>query len=380
MRTRSIQVSMFVILAFLMTETAAAQYVYNVTVLGTANSGLSSAGKINRWGQIAGQGANGHAMLWTPTADYGTTGTLKDLQTAAGFPAGSASSWASALNDRGQVAGGAYTPGHGDGNQTQSWMWRPKALNSSTGVLHGDMGKAVTFPLVTIPGLGTSSEHPSGINNHGVIVGFGIYYHALLWTPSVNNGKNGTWTYEPTYCSQTSGINDAGQIIGGACEGQYNLPFLHTGPFPMQGSDLITSPLWLQPPSYDTIGYATGINRAGHLAITALDAAGTQIRAYLYKNGKAIDISGGQGYSNTSAINNHNQVIGQISSTTYLAVIYQGGKPTDLNTISAPLSQGSYLLTSAIDINDAGEIICSGNYDDGKGYYGSGKFLLTLAH
>jgi len=379
MRTRSIQVLTFVILAFSMTETAAAQYLYNVTVLGTANSGLSSAAKINRWGQIAGQGANGHAMLWTPTADYGTTGHLNDLQTAAGFPAGTQSSWASALNDRGQVAGGAYTPGHGDGNQTQSWMWRPKTLNSFTGVLHGDMGKAVTFPLVTIPGYGNLSEHPSGINNHGVIVGSGIYYHALLWTPIVNNGKNGTWTYEPTYCSRTSGINDAGQIIGGTCEGQYNLPFLHTGPFPLQGSDLITSPLWVQPPSYDTIGYATGINRAGYLAITAVDAAGTQLRAYLYKNGKAIDISGSQ-TSNTSGINNHNQVIGQISGNTSLAAIYQGRKPTDLNTISAPLSQGSYQLKSAIDINDAGEIICSGNYADGNGYYGSGTFLLTLAH
>ena len=122
MRIRSMKVLMLVTLVLSVTEMAAAQYVYNVTVLGTANWGLSSAAKLNKWGQVAGQGANGHAMLWTPTTDHGTTGTLNDLQTAAGFPTGSQSSWASALNDRGQVAGGAYTPGHGDGNQTQSWM------------------------------------------------------------------------------------------------------------------------------------------------------------------------------------------------------------------------------------------------------------------
>ena len=46
MRIRSIQVLMFLALAFSMAETAAAQHVYNVTVLGTANSGLSSAAKI----------------------------------------------------------------------------------------------------------------------------------------------------------------------------------------------------------------------------------------------------------------------------------------------------------------------------------------------
>jgi hypothetical protein len=139
--------------------------------------------------------------------------------------------------------------------------------------------------LVGIPGLGSGAEYNDHINNHGVIVASGIYYHPLLWTPTTPNGLAGTWSYEPTHSAPPSAINDAGQFTGTACEsGNWNGPYLHSGGFPLVDSDPISSPLWLQPGSPVCVGGAGGMNQQGHLAISAASATSNQIRAYLYRN------------------------------------------------------------------------------------------------
>jgi hypothetical protein len=359
---------------------AYSQAAYHVTLLGLQNSfGMSGVADLNKWGQVVGVDSNvfnPSALLWTPTVANGTTGTTYVLSTATGFPTGTASSYPSGLNDRGQVTGTAYTPGHGDGNQTQSWMWRPSPLNSSTGVLNGGVGKAITFDQVSIPGLGSSAEYNDHINNSGTIVASGIYYHTLLWNPTVKNGLGGTWTYEPNYCAPPAGINDAGQIAGGTCEsGSENAPYRHTGALPLLDTDLITSPLWLQPPTPVYIGNASGINQHGDLAISATSIV-QFIRAYLYKNGAATDISGGQD-SRGIGINDFDQVVGSVSATS-TATLFENGKVIDLNPLfEPPIPPVAYVLKSAVRINNAGQIICSGLYFDG-GEYGTGAaFLLT---
>src|SRR5258708_18644981 len=239
---------------------------------GRTNIEVERPSRLNRWGQVVGTYGGGlsggtHAGLWTPNSandGYGA-GTLYSLELSHGFPTGTAGTWPTGFNDRGQISGSAYTPGLGDGNQQQSWMWKPNPLNSLTGTaLNSGTGRAITFPLVSIPGLGTGSEANQVINNNGSIAAYGIYYHALLWVPDQKNGTVSAagWTYDPTYCSPPSGINDAGQISGSTCESSTeNVPYLHSGALPLLASDLITSPLWLQPPTSHGIG---GSSRLTH--------------------------------------------------------------------------------------------------------------------
>lgn len=335
---------------------------------------------LNRWGQVTGTfgGGTSHAVLWTPNSanDGFGAGTLYSIESSKGLPQGIVDSWPTGINDRGQIVGGAYTPGKGDGNQDQSWMWRPNPLNSLDGTkLNLGTGGAITFPLVSIPGLGSSSEANQHINNNGAISGSGIYYHALLWAPDQKNGIVSTvgWTYEPTYCSPPSAINDAGQIAGGTCESpSENVPYLHSGPFPLQASDLLTDPLWLQPPTPNGIGYASGMNQHGDLSITAVDNAGSQIRAYLYTNGSAIDLSTSLS-SRANAINDYDQVVGHVETDTTRATLFQDGSALDLNTLND--STNGLFLRETVGINDAGQILCAGLYPGGTG----ATILLTPA-
>jgi hypothetical protein len=339
---------------------------------GRTNIQIEHAYGLNRWGQVIGTYGGGlsggiHAVLWTPpSANDGSgngisgTGTFFSIESTPGLPPGTAWSTPDGLSDRGQIAGTAYTPGHGDGNQTQSWMWRPNALNSPKGVFHCCNAKAVTFPLVSIPGFGALAEYNDRINNNGVIAAYGINAHPLLWNPTVKNGLIGTWTYEQTHGAPPSGINDAGQITGSSCEsGVWNGPYLHSGGFPLVDTDPISSPLWLQPGTPNCVGGAGGLNQQGDLAVSAVSATQNNILAYLYKNGAATDLSAGEP-SQALAINNYDQVVGSATTDTNRATLFENGLPIDLNTLND--STGGLQLKTAIAINDAGQILCSGVY------------------
>jgi len=376
----ALKISLWFLCFALCASSGFAQAAYDVTLLGIAGSfGMASVSDLNKWGQIVGQDSNSFnpsALLWTPTVPNGATGTSYTLSSASGCPAGSASSYPSGLNDRGQVTGTAYTPGKGDGNQNQSWMWRPNLLNSTKGVLNGSIGKAVTYPQVNIPGLGSTAEYNDHINNNGTIVASGSYYHTLLWTPSVKNGLTGTWTYEPVYCAPPAAINDAGQFAGGTCEsGSENVPYLHAGALPLLASDLITSPLWVQPPTPNYIGSTGGMNQKGDLAVSASSIV-QFIRAYLYKNGAATDVSGGQD-SRASGINDYDQIVGWTTATVN-ASLFENGQVINLNTvITPPIPPVSYLLKYGVRINNAGQIICNGLYFNGGEFGTPAAFLLT---
>jgi hypothetical protein len=349
---------------------------YHANVLGLSdgrtNIQVERAYGLNRWGQVIGTYGGGlsggtHAVLWTPpSANDGSghgllgSGTFFSIESTPGLPTGTAGSTPAGLSDRGQIAGTAYTPGQGDGNQNQSWMWRPNTLNSPKGVFHCCNAKAVTFPLVSIPGFGALAEYNDRINNNGVITAYGINGHTLLWNPTTKNGLIGTWTYEQIHSAIPSGINDAGQITGSSCDGGvWNGPYLHSGGFPLLDTDPISSPLWLQPGTPNCVGGANGLNQQGDLAVSAVSATQNSILAYLYKNGAATDLSTGVP-SQALAINSSDQVVGTYSSATYRAALFENGLVIDLNLLND--STGGLLLTTAIAINDAGQILCSGAY------------------
>jgi hypothetical protein len=303
-----------------------------------------------------------HAVLWTPTSanDGISAGSFFGIESSPGLPPGTADSGPYGLNDRGQVTGWAYTPGQGDGNQHQSWMWRPTTLNSTTGLLHGNAGSSVTFPLVSISGLGSAAEYNQLINNKGAIAAYGISSRPLLWTPSVPNGKSGIWTFDPNHGAPPSGFNDAGQIVGSSCESSvWNGPYLHTGAFPpLLDTDVITSPLWIPPASQECVSAGAALNSKGHLAVAAVSTANV-IRAYLYKNGSATDISTGLS-SHVLAINSFDQVVGYADTDTRRAYLFQSGTAVDLNSLND--STGGLLLKYAIAINDSGQILATGVY------------------
>jgi hypothetical protein len=343
---------------------------YHALVLGVSDGRttiqVESGVRLNRWGQVIGTYGGGlsggtHAVLWTPNvANNGfAAGKLFSIESSPGLPSGAMDTWATGLNDRGQVTGGAYTPGQGDGNQTQSWMWRPTILNSGNGVLHGNQGTAVTFPLLNIPALGTLAEYNQVINNKGVIGAYGINYRALLWTPSTLNGMSGTWTYDPDHGSGPSAINDAGQIAGGTCQDTtWNGPYLHSGPLPLDTSDVITSSLWISRTFGECVGGAAGINSRGDLAISAISAS-NGFHAYLYKTASITDVSTGLS-SQASAINNYDQVVGHVDADTRRAYLFEKGKALDLNTLTD--SPNNPFLRQAVSINDAGQILVAGVY------------------
>ena len=356
---------------FLAVNCATAQTaVYHASLLGLSDGRITiqveTPTGLNRWGQVigtygGGQSGGTHAVLWTPASanDGFSTGSLFSIESSPGLPTGTVNTGPTGLNDRGQVAGWAFTPGHGDGNQDQSWMWRPTTLNSTKGILHGNAGSAVTFPLVSITPFGTLAEYNQQINNKGTISAYGINGRPLLWTPTTPNGKSGTWTYDANHGAPPVGINDVGQIAGYSCESStWNGPYLHSGVFPLLDSDVLTSSLWIPPTGGECVGGATAINSKGHVAISAVSTANA-VRAYLYKNGVATDISTGLP-SHALNLNAFDQVVGHADTDTARAYLFQGGTAVDLNTLND--STGGLLLKQAIAINSSGQILATGVY------------------
>ena len=344
--------------------------VYHANVLGISDGRTTMQVEIpiglNRWGQVIGTYGGGlsggtHAVLWTPAIanDGFSAGTLFAIESSPGMPSGTADTYVSGVNDRGQVVGQAYTPGQGDGNQLQSWMWRPTTLNSTNGVLHGSSGKVTAFALVSEGSL--ASQYGQQINNKGAISAHGYNYVPMLWTPTTLNGTSGTWTFDVNHGGASpSSINDAGQIAGSTCSNAvWNGPFLHTGAFPpLADSDVLSSPLWIPPNSQECVGGVAGINSKGHLAISAVSMS-NGIRAYLWKSGAATDISTGLA-SEAQGINFYDQVVGHADTDTRRAYLYQNGTAVDLNTLND--STNGLLLKHGIAINTSGQILAQGVY------------------
>lgn len=347
---------------------------YHANVLGISDgrTGLQVENPtgLNRWGQVVGTygGNQQHAVLWTPNSanDGFGSGTVLSLELSAGFPAGSADTWATGVNDRGQVVGSAYIPGGGDGNQQQSWMWKPAPLNAVNGSkLNSSKGKAMTFPLLNIPSLGTAAENYQIINGKGVIGARGIYGRALLWNPTKPNATTGTWTYDPDHGGGPNAINDAGQIAGGTCDSAvWNGPYLHSGALPLALSDVLTPPLWDPPNPNECVGWAGGINSKGDLAVNAGSSQQRLIETYLYKNGAATNLAPGFA-GEVLGINTYDQIVGQFVTDTTRAALFENGQALDLNTLND--STNGLFLKLAIAINDQGQILAKGLYPGGTG-------------
>lgn len=151
------------------------------------------------------------------------------------------------------------------------------------------------------------------------------------------------------------GINNAGQITGIAETSNRNShAFLYSNG---TMTDLGTLG--------GTGSQGFGINDAGQVAGTASTADNTQ-HAFLYSNGTMTDLGtlSGSTYSYGHGINAAGQVVGMDSlhysgGAYFRAFLYSNGTMTDLNTLIDPAT--GWALTTAFDINDAGQIVGYGD-------------------
>ncbi|MHB1459471.1 MAG: PEP-CTERM sorting domain-containing protein [Armatimonadota bacterium] len=315
--------------------------IYQITGLGTLGGQYSRACSINNRSQIVGAStlhspSTEHAFLWQD-------GVMTDL----GTPLGGTRSAANSINDQGQIAGDwmismdyrTFIYNNGTMTDTGNFggdLCSFSAINESgqvAGYIDGPSGKSaflwengqVTL-IGTLNSTGDKLSVGLDINNNGQVVGFSTTdidaFHAFLWQNSHMRDLGLT--------SWNCHINDSGQIAGAT----------H---FPDNGT-----------------------------------------RAVLWQNGITTDICSLGIRSSAGNINNLGQVVGMwqtadgyydtegnwMAEPVGRAFIWKSGTAIDLNSL-IPDDSG-WVLESAVDINDQGQIIGQGWLN---GQYG--PYLLT---
>jgi probable HAF family extracellular repeat protein len=275
--------------------------------LGTFGGNHSFASAINNRGQIVGFALNNIPDPYS-LFDFGIGGFTKGTQTRAFLwqgggmqdlgTLGGPDAWAAFVNERGQVAGYSYTNSN---------------ANLTTGVPTAD------------PFLWTKS---AGLIDLGTLGGtFGV----------------------------PVGLNNRGQVIGQSYLGgdQNSDPFLWDGKGLI---DMFTTGIG------GNLLFANSINDAGEV----LGAAAFQnhpFDAAIWHNGFVTDLGNlpGDCFSQAFVMNSHRQIAGNSAScdgNTIRAVLWEDGKVFDLNMLIP--SNSDLLLVEANAINDSGEIAGNG--------------------
>lgn len=307
---------------------ALADPMYNVTVV----AGLgSSAADINRYGDVVGSftsAGNTHAFAYTGGgfADLGTLGGLN--------------SFANAINDVGQVVGGASTLG-GD---THAFVFSGSSLL--------DLGT-----------LGGNSSVAYDINNHGVIVGSAGTSGASYY-PEAFRYESGTMTGLGTLPggagSDAYAINNHGLIGGSSFQGEVTMPEYPFYAVLFQGGSV--NPIGASPLGDSAIYGLNDLGQAvgGIPASTIVHAS----HAFLYEHGVITDIGFLDARFDDSIawdINKLGQVVGtsavQLTESTYgyHGFLYdKDGGMVDLNSLIDPAS--GWVITNASGINGSQQI------------------------
>jgi len=223
---------------------------------------------------------------------------------------------------------------------------------------------------VTLIDLGGGVQ-PQAINNLGEIVGTtGLQRRAFLYS-------NGTMQFLDTLSGTVGesfalGINDSGQITGGA-------QFLYgpTRPFLYSNGKMIDLGTFR---GEDISGGGYGINNAGQVTGIARTAAGGE-HAFLYSNGTMTDLGTLDNTPGASSgggdINNLGQIIGssQTADGTFHPFLYSNGKMSDLGNLG---TDNGFSIFNPNAINDAGQIAGyarRANGEDTGFLYSDGKLI-----
>jgi len=329
-------------------STAQAAQSYTFQQIGTFGGSASWAHAINNSGQVVGEALNknglSRAFLWE-------NGKMTDLGTLGGNQ-----SAAHDINDAGQIVGWAETAtGH-----RHAFLWENGTM-TDLGTLTGPTSEA------------------NAINNSGQVVGQADtdqldelgspIRHAFLWENDVITDLGTLDSGE----SLAADINDDGTVVGTAQTGELNefgLPATHVviwenGQIKDLGID----------------GTAGGINNAGQIVgttpVLTLTVFGVTTGSvpFARQNGQTTTLDAypdflGTG-SEANAVNNPGTIVGR---SNYSAVLWTGGVLTNLNSLIPDDRDKD--LTSAADINDAGQIVGSVDTDLNT-LDGTRGFLLT---
>jgi probable HAF family extracellular repeat protein len=214
--------------------------------------------------------------------------------------------------------------------------------------------KAETYTYTTIdfPSATATDSFASGINNAGQIVGGylnsnvpgsgqGFLYSGGLYaTITVPSATGNTFA---------NGINDRGQIVG--------VYVGNNGTFGYSGSSTLSAP-------GSSSTSAQGINGLGQ--VVGYDFVGGTGRGFLYSNGAYTTLNAGAGNTFAYGINNAGQIVGDFGAGPgSKGFLYNNGVYTTLNIDYNTLAEG---------INNAGQIV--GAYSGINGGYSQG-FLYS---
>ena len=294
----------------------------------TGGRALNESGDVAGFSHTCSPSCGGHAFLWSK-------GRLVDIGTL-----GFAQSAAWALNGAADVVGVAFN-GHA-----------PVGVTARRAFLHSG---GTTTDLGTLPG-GTEAA-AYAINDSRQIVGVAsttglggeTLWHAVMWHNGAIIDMHTTGRD-----SLATKVNAAGQAIGAlwTLDDQgisitafrySNGTMTNLGDFGGAGST------------------AHDINEAGHVVGMANSPFGQSHKAFLYTGGDLINLGtlGGRPdeASEARAINASGQIVGSsddINSSRH-AFLYTEGTMLDLNTLIPPGT--GWVLSEALDINDAGQIV-----------------------
>jgi len=299
---------------------------FKVTDLGTLGGTESIATAINDSGEITGGATTAagayHAFLYA-------NGSMKDLGTLGG-----PSSQGQGINATGAIVGYAQLP---PGTVVGGYPPRPVSLYSGFIESNGSM-----------TALGAPGGAAYAINNAGQVVGecaggACLFSDGAITSLGSLGGTSGS--------TQATAINSFAEVVGYSYlpDGNFRGFFWIAGTMTALGT---LGGDWSQ---------AYGVNDAGQITGIAYTSGNLGAHAFIYTNGVMKDLGTlGGAYSTGTAINHSGIVVGYATpanpnATTYHAFVYSGSKMYDLNSLIA--AKSGWLLESANGINDSNEIV-----------------------
>jgi probable HAF family extracellular repeat protein len=224
-----------------------------------------------------------------------------------------------------------------------------RSINFFVGILLliGFATAVVAAPVYRVKYLGFTNPNSLGwnINNNGQLTGMTGSFAGFVY-----NYNSSAYSFLPglggLYNALPGAINDAGQVAGVA----QNSSIVNHAVLYSEG---VLTDLGVLPGYRSSV--STGINNNGHVVGYSELNSSFSTRAFLYQNGTMHDL--GVGVPN--AINDSGVIIGTSSDR---AVKYEGGSVVDLGDF------GDSRLTSAIDINNLGQIVGRSYVNTGTGY------------